>query len=340
MSQAKIIFRDSLQTPFHLYGFYADPDKGVVDFRRMPAAAAIASSENVNRLHLNTSGGRVRFSTDSQSVVIQAEMEEITRFAHMPLSGTAGFDLYENHGGQSRYVKTFMPPVDIASGFESSFRFEERKMRDLTIYFPLYSNVTRLSIGLEEEAALTESASYRHDQPVLFYGSSITHGGCASRPGNAYPSIISRLLDTDIMNLGFSGSAKAEDAIARYISETEMSVFVYDYDHNAPDPAYLADTHARLFRTVRAKQADLPIILVSKPDFNSKNPDDIKRRNIILQTYMEAIEAGDQNIRFVDGEGLFNGIGRDSCTVDGCHPNDLGFMRMAVVIADRISEFL
>ena len=126
-------------------------------------------------------------------------------------------------------------------------RFDKKTEREITINFPLYSSVADLYIGLDETAVLKKSLGYKHKKPIVFYGSSITQGGCASRPGNAYESIISRALQTDYINLGFSGNAKAEDEIAQYIKDLDMSVFIYDYDHNAPNLKHLEDTHQRMF---------------------------------------------------------------------------------------------
>ena len=136
-------------------------------------------------------------------------------------------------------MKTFVPKVKIADGYESVIDLGETKMRQITINFPLYSAVSSLEIGLQETAVVESPTPYRVETPVVFYGSSITQGGCASRPGNCYTAVLSRRLDFDHVNLGFSGSGKAEQEMADYIAGLDMSVFVYDYDHNAPNLAHL-----------------------------------------------------------------------------------------------------
>ena len=124
--------------------------------------------------------------------------------------------------------------------FEDVLDYSERKMRSFVINFPLYTDVCELYLGLEESAKVEAAPDYEIKVPVVYYGSSITQGGCASRPGTSYQAIISRRLNCDYVNLGFSGNAKGEPAIAEYIAGLEMSVFVYDYDHNAPNPEHLA----------------------------------------------------------------------------------------------------
>lgn len=174
----------------------------------------------------------------------------------------------------------------------------------------------------------------------MYYGSSITQGGCASRPGNSYPAIISRMLNCDYINFGFSGNAKGEDIIVEYMASLNMSVFVCDYDHNTPSTEHLLNTHERLYKKIREGNPELPIVFISKPDFDSNVPLNIQRRNIIYSTYINAINNGDKNVYFIDGESLFKSEGRDSCTVDGCHPNDLGFMRMAETIGYMIKKLI
>lgn len=117
-------------------------------------------------------------------------------------------------------------------------------------------------------------------------------------------------------------------------------VLVYDYDHNAPSPDYLAETHERLYNTFRSKQPLTPIIMISKPDFDSANGVDRRRRAIIMETYLNALKRQDENVYFIDGETLFGLENRDCCTVDGCHPNDLGFERMATAIGRVLEKIL
>jgi len=174
---------------------------------------------------------------------------------------------------------------------------------------------------------------------VVAESSSITQGACASRPGNCYQNIITRRLDCDYINLGFSGSAKAEPEIAEYIAGLDMSLFVYDYDHNATKLEYLQDTHERMFKTIRERQPDLPIVMVSKP---APKPTEavIKRRDVIMQTYLNARAAGDEKVWFVDGSTMLQLFGGDNGTVDGVHPNTLGMMCMAQTIGDVMARIL
>ncbi len=330
-----LAYYNVLSKPFKVYGLMYEDDC----FVRLPRKVAADVNEGVARLCFCTAGGRVRFRTNSKTVAIEAKMHEIGRMPHFALSGSAGFDLYDG----TRYIKTYMPPYDLEDGYESTFTFEEDGMHDVHINFPTYSGVKSLHIGLEEGAVIEEANDYRYEKPVVYYGSSITQGGCVSRPGNTYQEVISRSLGCNYTNLGFSGSARAEKEIAEYIASLDMSVFVYDYDHNAPKVGYLEDTHEPMFKIIREKNPELPVIMVSRPDAGAEPGMRMfteKRKAVIQKTYYNAIQNGDTNVYFVDGSHFYDVFGGDSGSVDGCHPNDLGFMCMAKGIGEVLEKIL
>lgn len=324
-------FYDVEEAPFRVYGVKMDNGR----YRRLPEAVALATSAGVHTLHGNTAGGRVRFVTDSPRIAIHAAMDGQFQSPHFAFAGKAGFDVYQN----GAYRKTFMPTVDMQDGFESVIETRLDGKAEILIHFPLYANVKRLYIGLEEGCVLEPAAEYAISTPVVYYGSSITQGGCASRPGNAYQNIQSRLLDFDHVNLGFSGNAKAEEAMMEYIAGLTMSAFVYDYDHNAPTPAYLAQTHEKMFKYIRAAHPTLPILLLSRPQPHLLNPEDVERLEIVKRTYENALAAGDKNVYFIPGPALMEDV-KNEGLVDGCHPNDAGFVSMARVMLPVIKQML
>lgn len=319
-------------TPNHesisLYGVFYE--NGL--YRRLPEDIAKSTNEGVYNLHTHTAGGRVKFITDSPYIAIKSIMPDIGKMPHFALTGSAGFDLYV--GEKEEYYNTFIPPYDITNGYESAIFFNDSKKREITINFPLYSSISALYIGLKTNSSLEKSKGYAYNKPFVFYGSSITQGGCASRPGTSYESIVSRALQADYINLGFSGSARAEDEIADYISTLKMSAFIYDYDYNAPSVEHLKATHRRMFSKIRSNNPDLPIIILSRPEF-SLNDEGKQRLEIIKATYTEALEADDKNTYFISGPELMSLIQNEG-TVDGCHPNDAGFYSMAQALIKQL----
>lgn len=310
------------EEPFKIYGVFRE--NGM--YRRMPEKVAKKVSEGVYGLHFHMAGGRVRFVTNSKFIAINAKLNNLGKMPHFPFTGSIGFDMYDGN----TYVKTFVPPVDIEDGYESSFEFQDSKERTITINFPLYSGITELYIGLDEGCTLKEAPAYANQKPVVYYGSSITQGGCASRPGACYQGIISRYFNYDYINLGFSGSAKAEDEMADYIKNLDMSLFVYDYDHNAPNVEHLAATHEKMFKTIRENHPDLPVIMMTRPQ-HIQTPEVLARKAVVETTYKNALNAGDKNVYFIDGIALTELCGNEG-SVDNCHPTDYGFAAMAQAI--------
>jgi len=333
-----VVWHDVHDAPFSLHGFCMDQKKGE-SFRRLPKDVAASVSEGVLKLSPHTAGGRVRFKTNSPYVALHVELGELQPMDHMALTGIYGFDLYIRVNGEYFYRGTFRPSVKRERVYEGRVLLPEGT-QEVTVHFPLYNGVDKLFVGVKEGSEIAAPTPYTHEKPVVYYGSSITQGGCASRPGNAYPAMISRMLDCDHINMGFSGRCKAEDAMEKFIETLPMSVFVYDYDHNAPTPEYLRETHEKFFLALRKARPDLPVIFVTCPDYYLHESVRAECYEIIWNTYQNALAAGDKNVAFVDGRAIFEGFFKHDCTVDGCHPNDLGFMFMAQKIGKEVEKWL
>lgn len=337
MAVASAVCRDGmrffnvLEPPFRIYGVYHEGGR----FRRLPMEVAEATNEGVCLLSTNTAGGRVRFVTDSPKIAIIAKRDGAAKTDNLTLINTSGFDIYSN----ANYIGTYhMGAVD---------RPEYEYILDIpvsdrggvfNINMPDYGNVSELYVGICEGSALSAAPDYTHERPVVFYGSSITQGGCASRPGMAYEEILSRRLDFNYINLGFSGSARAERTISEYIRGLDMSVFVYDYDHNAPSTQHLEKTHERMFLEFREKNPETPVIMITAPHPRRTAAWE-RRAEIIRRTYDKAVSRGDRNVYFIDGASLFSEVGFEY-TVDGTHPTDLGFWYMARGIEKVLAPLL
>ena len=305
-------------------------------FCRLPLELAEKSSEGIRYLAYNTAGGRVRFTLKRATrLAIRCESLNAFSMSHMPLSGISGVDIYID----GEFRQAIRPANDKGGYFEGETKIKSPSVQ-VEINLPLYNGIKNLFIGIEKGATIAAPRPYVVDDPVAFYGSSITQGGCASRPGNSYQGFVCRWLDCDHMNLGFSGNARGEEAIASYIASLRMSAFVMDYDHNAPTVEHLKNTHARFFEIIRQAQPDVPVIFISKPDCYNDPADSAKRVAVIRKTYTDAMDKGDKRVWFIDGASLFGANDRDACTVDRTHPNDIGFYRMAEAIAPVLRQAL
>jgi len=327
INEPDIVYYNVKENDFCLFGLIYDQK-----FRRMDENAAKEINEGTYALHANTSGGRLRFITDSPYVAISVKMPVGQASPHMPLTGKAGFDLYVD----KRFRKMFVPPVEAKGGYEGICKFADKKERLITINFPLYNDVEDVFIGLAGDARFEKAPDFESDKKVLFYGSSITQGACASRPGLAYTNMLGMRLGVDFVNLGFSGSAFGELKMAEYISKLNPDILVMDYDNNAPTAEFLKDTHEKFYLHYRKFCPNTPIIMITAPSFYFSSAIDWPgRREVIKKTYDNAVTSGDKNVYYIDGEELW-GENWDLCSVDGLHPNDIGFAKMA----DRIEKTL
>ena len=322
-------------------------------FQRFPKDFAETISDNVALLAKHTSGGRVHFKTNSPYIAMHIEESFEEPFPHMTISGKNGISIFCN----GRFVNILAPNyrqitnADPTLGGSGKIVFDgivypygiDGNEYDVEIYFPLYSGVNKMYIGLKDSSSLSSPKPYLHEKPVVFYGSSITQGGCATKPGDDYPSRLSRMLDTNYINYGLSGNAMAEPEMANFIARQTASVFVLDYDYNAPDADYLEKTHFALYKTVRDINPKTPIIIMTMPAFKGyeQRPENKTRRNVIYETFEKAKKLGDKNIYLIDCYGCFGDISNDECgTVDDCHPDSLGFLRMAEKVYPVLNNLL
>ena len=323
-----LIYYDVWQPPFGVWGLIPNAKNS---FCRFPLEVLPRLPETVQSLAWHTAGACVRFSTDAPSIAVKWRLAAQQTSAHFTPCAKSGLELFEENDTGVFAVKNLLPAMDNGRGclLDQQFPVDlPGGMRHYALYLPLYNGLEYLHIGFPEGAQILPGRTPKIEKPLVFYGSSITQGGCAAKVGSCYPTILARRLDAAQINLGFSGSARGETSVAEYIAGLSMSVFIYDYDANAPEYRHLQKTHEPFFKIIRAAQPNLPIVMVTLPCFRGTD-DHIRRREIIRTTYENARRRGDQNVYFVDGETLFGTQDRDMCTVDGVHPTSLGFLRMA-----------
>lgn len=328
--KSQIRYFDPMESEAKVYGLAGN------GYCRVPESVLGLMHDDLVGLARQTSGGRIRFRTDSDRLFVTMEVLNEPAMPHMPSSGSSGLDFFEGDGSDMTYMGTRQPAcgqkeldaeIPLSSGEKT-----------VTVYLPLYNGIRSLQFGVAQGALLSAPPPYTHQKPIVFYGSSITQGGCASRTSNNYCAMLARRFDSDFINLGFSGNAKGELYMAEYIAGLEMSCFVLDYDHNAPDVEHLRKTHLPFLQTILERQPQLPVLMMSRPD-TKQSPVDNERRDIVCDSYLWAKQKG-FNVFFIDGAELFGERDRNCCTVDGCHPNDLGFYRMAQTVEPVIADVL
>ena len=316
---------------------------GVVDFEKKGKIQRLSDElieriPRLSKLGRRCTGARLCFKTDSKSIKIRITFESISVDVGMSIYACQSAAVYTGDRQNSRFLGLVNPSGYDQKCFEKTLT-KEKILEDVVVWLPRNEVITDVEIEIDDDAVIAEPTPYKYSKPILYYGSSITEGGCCESITSGYNAIISRHLDVDYFNFGFSGNAKGDMNMAEYISQIDMSIFVYDYDHNAPSPEHLASTHERFFKFIRERKPDLPIIMMTRPAI-TYTEDDNKRREIVFKTYQNALKSGDKNVYFIDGENFYGEYDRELCTVDKIHPNDLGFYRMAQVIEPVIKSIL
>jgi len=312
--------------------------KGWVDtesfYDRLPEKARKTAPTNVWILSHNSAGICVRFKTDAASVKVRWKLlNKNLALPHMPATGVSGVDLYaRDKSGRWCFVKNGRP---IAVSNVASFNLTSAE--EYMLYLPLYNGVKSVEIGLDKKSTVSKPAAST-SKPIVFYGTSITQGACASRPGMAATAIVGRRLDIPVINLGFSGSAKMEPEMADLLSELDPAVYVIDclWNMNNLDPNEVSQRAGPLVRKLRTAHPDTPILLVEDSNFKNITP---TPKGYILRSIYEKLKKQDiKNLYFLSNESM---LGKDGeGTVDGCHPNDLGMMRQADVFIKALLPIL
>ncbi len=315
-------------------------------YGRLPKEMEAELRKELLVLGSNSAGIAVRFNTNSSVIAARWGVVNDLRMNHMASTGIKGLDLYVLEGGRWIYTGTARP-----AGKETFSLFVKnmtRQFREYIAYLPLYDGTEFLEIGVEPESIIRTPQNQRlikneNKKPLLFYGTSITQGGCASRPGMAYPAILGRMLDRETINLGFSGNARMDFSMAKVIAKVESEIIVIDCLPNTT--AQMVRDSAYTFVTYIAKdRPQTPIFLVENPNFphlvvNQQAAQEIAEENTVFrELFARLMSEGYTNIIYIRGEGL---LGDDNeSTVDGVHLTDLGFLRFAYSLYEYISPYL
>lgn len=316
-------------------------NQSIVKYGRLPEALRAELRPELLELGANSAGLAVRFNTDSPFVAVKWTLLNDFSMNHMPNTGIKGLDLYVLDGANWHYVGTAKPNSRSTVNPNESYAVFVKNMtvqnREFIAYLPLYDGVSSVEIGVEQGAQVRLPQNKRlikseEKRPILFYGTSITQGGCASRPGMAYTNILGRALDRETINMGFSGNARLDFSMAKAINMANIEALVIDCLPNTTaqiirDSAYTFITHIANFRP------DMKIYMVENPNFPQLFVDQDSKEKLDEENsewrelYARLITEDYSNIIYVRGDNL---LGQDGeSTVDGIHLTDLGFLRFS-----------
>jgi len=314
-------------------------------YDRLPAAAEGKVPPAVWNLSLNSAGMCVRFVTDATAIQAHWVLRSKTlAMNHMPATGVSGLDLYVRTPDKGwRWVAVGRPEsTDNTAALTSGLPAGER---EFMLYLPLYNGVASVKLGIAKEAKLGKAPARaaERSRPVLFYGTSITQGGCASRPGMVHTAILGRRLEVPVINLGFSGNGRMEAVMGEFMAQLDPLVYVLECVPNM-GAAEITERVEPFVRILRQAHPTTPILLVEDRTYANAfiNPAQRSRNDTSRVAYKAAYErllaAGVSGLHYLAGEDLIGADGE--ATVDGSHPTDLGFVRQADAMEKALAALL
>lgn len=316
-------------------------DDTAAPYDRLPAKAEGVVRDPVWSLSRHSAGICARFVCDAGAMQAHWKLtSDRLAMAHMPSTGVSGLDLYvRDDSGAWQWLET--PEPKTVENTEKLFSGVESKSREFLLYLPLYNGVSLVEIGIPTGAKI-EEAPARSEKPIVFYGTSITHGACASRPGMTHPAILGRRFDRPVINLGFSGNGTMDASMGDLLNELDVAVYCIDCLPNMMGPT-VAERAEPLVRQIRAVHADTPIVLVEDRTYSNSYffPDKQQRHadsRAALRAAFDKLKAeGDENLYYLEGDKLL--LTTDS-TVDSSHPTDLGFVEQANAFEEVLRPIL
>lgn len=308
-------------------------------YDRLPLSYKDLVREPVWNLSKASAGLSIRFLSNSTSISVKWTVLNNNTMNHMAETGIKGIDLYFNNKGKWQYLDTARPQgVDSESVIISNMPSE---MREFKMFLPLYDGLVDIEVGIDSNSVIKKPIKNER-KPIVFYGTSITQGGCASRPGMAHTNIISRKLNRDCLNFGFSGNGRMEQAIAKLIAEIDPAFYVIECLPNMK-AAQVTERTIPLVNAIRKKHPETAILFVEnfiyEPSIlDKKMATAIHQKNAALKAeYAKMMDAEFSNIFYIDSK---NATGDDfEGTVDGVHFTDLGFIRYADFLIDQFVQF-
>lgn len=314
-------------------------------YDRLPAKAQGKVRDAVWNLSRHAAGLCVRFVTDADTLHARWTLtSERLAMPHMPATGVSGLDLYarDDHG-RWRWVAVGQPKettnqIILVRGMRPG-------QREYLLYLPLYNGVTSVEVGVPAPATIEDAPDYPAERarPLVFYGTSITHGACASRPGMVHTAILGRRYQRPVINLGFSGNGRMEPEVGELLTELDAAVYIIDCCPNLNGPETAARTRP-LVEQLRKARPETPIVLVEDRRYTdawlvpSKAARNDGNHQALRAAYEDLLQAGVKHLYYLEGDSLLGEDGEGA--VDSSHPNDLGFLRQAEAFARVLDPLL
>ena len=338
-----VVWRGMMEKPFRLSGLPFH-ERGKAP-RRLPELPEGAIPEAVDMLAWHTSGATLGFKTDSDRICLRVKLACSKVMDHMTAIGSGGFDLYMGPPDRRIFCASTRFPANSAEYSVILIKdIPTEGVREYLLDFPLYSNVASLEVGLAPGAKLEAPTPWRSEKKIVIYGTSITQGGCASRPGMCMANMLSRRWNMEVVNLGFSGSGKGEPAVMELVASVpDPALFVLDYVVNAGVKGF-RETLPGAVDIIRRHHPGAPIALLTpmhlaRELWQPKRAAEFREVCELMRDEAERRHAaGDANVHFVDG--TVDDPDWYEFMVDGVHLTDLGFYMQTRKVAPQLETLL
>lgn len=312
-------------------------------YSRFPNRSEGTLREAMWHLSRCSAGITIRFLSDAASLAVRWGLRKPElALLHMPAAGVSGVDLYARdlQSGRLRWAGAARPQTT-GQSYAMLLENQPRQMREYFLYLPLYNGVTQLELGIDPEATMAP-APLRSEKPLCFYGASILQGACASRPGMALTALLGRSLGRAVWNFGFSGNSHAEPEVAQLLAELDPALYVIGPAPSLKEEFALTRLE-RFFDILREAHPATPVIFISNAVYQDawtspQRFEATRKANLALSAVYLELKKQHQGVYFIDGTQMLGDDGE--AAVDGTHPTDVGFLRMAQALAPPLKAIL
>ena len=311
-------------------------------YDRLPGRAEGVVRDVVWNLSRHSTGMSARFVSDATRLHVRYKlMNANLAMPHMPATSVSGVDFYATDDkGDSRWLAIVKPTkqemdTKVIDGIKPG-------KRTYTMYLPLFNGMEQLEVGLPKDAVF-EPVAPRKEKTIVFYGTSILHGICASRPGMSITNILGRRLDCPIMNLAFSGNGKMEPEVINFLTELAPAVYAIDCVPNM-NAQMVAERCIPMVHQIRKAKGDVPIVLVEDRVYTnakflpSRYAHHMANHKALQEAYATLKQQGVKNLLYLRGDDLLGHDGEGA--TDGSHASDLGAIRYADAYEPVLREAL
>lgn len=355
-AQAQTVWHDPMkEAQCLLNGRGWNNETGNSNYCRLPDRMKQEVPPSVWNLSRQTPGVSLRFQTNAKQVWVRyINYFQGKNYPNVVTQCHSGVDLYATDpDGNTTWIPNMMRyNLSVNSSDTVQYYFNTAELpnhygRKITyeLYLPAYNGIKWLAVGTDASDSFhfTEGSQER---PIVVYGTSIAHGASASRPGLIWSTRLKRRYECPVINLGFSGNGKMENALFDALAEIDARAYLIDCVPNCADltsQQYEERLRYGIGKLRSASQAPIvfmegqfiehPSALVHNYNFHQQRAKDTIQHRVVD----ELSKQGVRDLYYITREEL--GLTADDF-IEGVHPNDVGMMKYEAAYAQVLDRVL